>query len=225
MSANATAPSTALIDYDAEFARIAEETRNSLVPVKGNFISTKGKLFTFPSGPPQNVLDCIVLDYICINQLMTPYNPNVRGVTKCWAMGRDSANLIPSDKSPQRQAENCTTCAMNQYGSATNGGKGKACANTYRLAVVPPDATLSSDIWLLKVSPTSLKKWTNYARFCNTTVGNSGFCRVITRINFDPSVDYPSLAFELVRPIDNPEVVLNLRNQARESLMTEPSND
>ena len=215
----------ALINYDAEFAKIAEETRNSLAPTKGNHISTKGKIFTFPGGATQPNFDCIVLDFIRINQLMTPYNPNVRGVTKCWAMGRNEHLLAPSETATHKQADNCGACAMNKYGSATNGGKGKACQNLYRLAIVPPDAGPENDIWLVKVSPTGLSNWSHYVKMANTQIGEAGFCRIITNLSFDPNKDYPSLIFKMAGPISHPEVVLNLRMRAREAVMTEPSAD
>lgn len=221
-----TAPATtALINYDEEFAKIAEETRHSLAPTKGNHISTKGKLFTFPDGSTQTNFDCIVLDYIRINQLMTPYNPNVRGITKCWAMGRIDHLLTPNEKVTNKQADSCENCTQNKYGSATNGGKGKACQNLYRLAIVPPDATINSDIWLVKVSPTSLTKWGHYVKMTNAQIGEGGFCRVITNLSFDPNKDFPSLIFKTSGINEHPEIVINLRMRARDAIMIEPSGE
>jgi len=215
----------ALINYDEEFARIAEETRSALTSNTSNFISTKGKLFTFGDGRSPNNFDCIVIDYIRVNNLMPPFNASKQNRPKCWAIGRADHLLTPSDNSPQKQADACSTCASNKFGSATNGGKGKACSNTYRLAVVPPDATKDSDIWLLKVSPTSLARWTHYVKLTDANFGAGGFCRVITNMSFDPNKDFPSLIFKTVTPISHPEVVLGLRMRARDEIMTEPSID
>jgi hypothetical protein len=215
----------ALINYDAEFAKIAEETKNALTATKGNFISNKGKLFTFPDASTKSNFDCVIVDYIRVNTLMSPYNPNIRPVTKCWAMGRDDYLLTPSEKSSHRQADSCTACAMNKFGSATNGGRGKACTNTYRLAIIPPDATKESDIWLIKVSPTGLSAWTHYVRMAEATYGPGGFCRVITNLSFDPNKDHPSIRFKGVAPVEHPEIVLTLRSRARDEILIEPSGE
>jgi hypothetical protein len=114
---------------------------------------------------------------------------------------------------------------MNQYGSATNGGKGKACTNTYRLAIVPPTATNVSDIWTLKVPPTSMARWKSYSDLAEATYGPGGVCRITTEISFDPNKDYPSLIFKALDDINNPEAVLSLRARATELLRRDPTND
>lgn len=218
-----TAPAQDLINYDAEFAKIAKETQEALTAPKTHFISTKGKIFTLPDGRPTPHLECIVVDFIRINTLMPPFNPNIRPTPKCWAYGRNDTQLTPSEHSPQRQAENCATCPQNKYGSATNGGRGKACTNTYRLAIIPPDATPESDILMLKISPTGLTRWSNYVRLIENGFGAGGFCRVITKLSFDPNKDFPSITFTPVGPVQNPETILKIRKRASEEIMTEPN--
>lgn len=215
--------SQSLIDYDAEFAKIAEETREALTAPKTHFISTKGKIFTLPDGRPAPNLECIIIDFIRINTLMPPFNPNIRQTPKCWAYGRNDAQLAPSEHCPQRQAENCATCAQNKYGSSANGGQRKACTNTYRLAIIPPDATVDSDILMLKISPTGLARWSNYVRLVENGFGTGGFCRVVTKLGFDPNKDFPSVTFTPVGPIQNQEVILRLRKRASEEIMAEPN--
>jgi len=216
---------TALMNYDEEFARIAEETRYALAPAKGNYISLKGKLFTFPDGRTSPTCDAIVVDFIRINQLMPPYNPAARGNAKCWAMGREDHLLTPDPSIERPQADSCAACAQNKYGSATNGGKGKNCQNLYRLAVIPPDATKDSDIWLVKVSPTGLSRWTHYVKMCEAQHGSSGFMRVVTTLGFDPNKEFPTLTFKTAMPANNPEVVLGIRKRARDEIMASPSSE
>lgn len=218
-------PGQSLINYDEEFAKIAAETRDALTQVKGSYISTKGKLFTFPDGQTDSDFNCIVIDYIRCNTLLPPYNPNIRPNPKCWALGRSDHLLVPSERSPQRQAESCTACALNKFGSATNGGKGKACANTYRLAIVPPDAKENSDIWLVKISPTGLARWTGYVKMAETTFGPGGFCKIVTNLSFDPNKDYPSIQFKAMEPLADPRVVFALRRRASDEIMVEPSGE
>jgi hypothetical protein len=214
----------ALIDYDAILAGISAQTQTALTAVKGNYISNKGKVFTLPGGNqtlPE--LNCIVIDYIRVNVLLPPYNPKAQINPKCWALGRDDLGMAPSDKCPERQADTCTICAHNQWGSAPNGRPGKACSNTYRLAVVPTDATESSDVWLIKVSPTALNKWTHYVRMAETTHGPAGFLKLITHLSFNQTMEQPSLVFKAIDVHDKLGIILKLRERAALEIMAEPS--
>lgn len=217
--------STALMNIEEELARIANETKESLVASKGSYISTKGRIFTLPDDSPLDTVECIVVDFIRVNTLMPPYNPKVRSTPKCWAIGRNDANLAPSDDVPDPKSEVCATCDMNKFGSATNGGNGKACANRYRLAIVPPNATIDSDIWLLSVPPTSLTAWTTYLKKAEMAHGNAGFCRIVTRITLDQNVEYPKLIFKKVSEVEDIATIINLKHQAQDILTASPSGD
>ncbi len=213
----------ALMNVDEELARIAEETRQSLVANKGSYISTKGQIFTLPDGSTLPAIECIVVDFIRLNTLMPPYNPKVHAEPKCWAIGRNDLSLAPADNVPNPQATSCGICEMNKYGSATNGGNGKACSNRYRLAIIPPNATPDSEIWLMNVPPTSLTAWTTYIKKAEMTHGNAGFCRVVTQVTLDPNVTYPKLLFKAISTVENPATTLALRRQANDILTASPS--
>lgn len=217
--------STELMNYEEEFKKIAEQTRHALTTAKINFISIKGKLFTLLDGTTTPKIACVIVDFIRINTLMPPYNPNVKVNPKCWAFGRDDTALTPSSNSPAIQAATCAECPQNKYGSATNGSRGKACANTYRLAIAPPDATIDSDLAMLKVSPTGLERWRRYVGQTELAFGAGGFCKVITQITFDPNRDYPSLIFSALEPIKHPEIILALCKRAQEEILVEPNRD
>lgn len=218
---NTITENTGLVNYDEAFAHLAETTRKTLVSASGNFISTKDKIFTLPDGQVNTKLECVVLAFNRVNQLMPPYNPTGDNTTKCWAMGIDANNLIPDPRSRDLQANSCNECPMNAFGSA-RGGKGKACSNIYRLAVIPPDANDNSPIWLLKVTPTALKRWKLYHDLCERGAA-SGFRRVITEISFDMNQTYPTLMFKALEPFNKPALILSLIPNANEALLTEPS--
>jgi hypothetical protein len=63
----------------------------------------------------------------------------------------------PEDNSKNPQSKQCSTCAHNQWGSkiGDNGGKGKACQDSKRLAIAA--AGLINDPYLLRVPPASIK--------------------------------------------------------------------
>lgn len=214
---------TSLINFEEEFARISNEVQGALAAPKGNFISLKGRVFTLPDGRVAKELDCIVLDFIRINQLMPPYKPGVRAGATCWAMGRVEADMLP-EHVPQPECELCSECPKNQFKSHSN-GKGKACANRMRLVIVPPDATAESEFWLLHLPPTSLADWTNYTNMLRRTVGVAGFCRTVTKLRLSQDVDYPKLIFTALGPVADAGLILQLRARAEDALTISPSID
>lgn len=117
--------STEIMNYEEEFKKIAEQTKHALTTAKINYLSAKGKVFTLLDGKTAPKIDCVILDFVRINVLLPPYNPNIRANPKCWAIGRDDATMAPSPNCPSVQAPTCAECKNNKYGSAINGGRGK----------------------------------------------------------------------------------------------------
>lgn len=101
------------------------------------------------------------------------------------------------------QCGTCAACPHNQWGSriADNGSKGKACADSRRIAIAA-----AGDIkrpMLLRIPAGSLKELANYAAKLNTRkVTYSG---LVTRIKFDPTAAYPKMLFNEVRWLSGEE--------------------
>lgn len=226
-----TTNNTAMVSYDAILAKLAEETQTALTQPKGNFISLKGKIFTLPDGTQLKDVDCIVVDYLRINQLLTPYVPSQRMQTLCWAIGRNDKTLAPNEDVENAESKTCATCPKNEFGSK---GKGKACTNKIRLAIVPPDAKSNADIWLVQIPPTSLADWTNYVKMIERLYGTSGTMRIVTKIKMNPDSDYPKLVFQCLRPLPIDEAdpqttslatIIKLRPAAEEAVFIVPQDD
>lgn len=73
---------------------------------------------------------------------------------------------------------NCRTCPLNQYNSAKDGGKGKACKNTRPLFVLVGDSILPR---ILRVPPTSLKMIESY--ITGVTADHGSYANVTTKIS------------------------------------------
>jgi hypothetical protein len=54
----------------------------------------------------------------------------------CYAFGRDEDEMQPHEAVEEKESEECSSCPQNEWGSA-NEGRGKACKNRRRLAVIP----------------------------------------------------------------------------------------
>ncbi len=127
-----------------------------------------------------------------------------------------SANgIVPDQGVPHRQSDICATCPKNAWGSAPNGGKGKACGDHRRLAVVPlPDLRNESlgGPLLLRCPAASLQDMAAFdARY--KSMGYPYFTMGV-KIGFDPQESYPKFTFAAIRPLteDEAKVVIELRN-------------
>lgn len=90
---------------------------------------------------------------------------------------------------------NCATCPKNEWGSGQNSAgestRGKACADTKQLLVVPPDQPYG-DIWMIRVPPASLKLLSNYGyKLQQHKIPIEG---VVTEISFIDA-EYPKIDF------------------------------
>ena len=112
--------------------------------------------------------------------------------------------ISPAADAEDPQSNKCATCPHNQWGSriTDNGGKGKACADSMRLAIASPDQI--NDPMLLRVPAASLKTLGQYgAQLAKRGVEPQ---HVVTKIGFDYNVAHPALTFKAVRFVDEAEM-------------------
>lgn len=92
------------------------------------------------------------------------------------------------------QSKSCAVCPHSQWGSkiGDNGGKGKACQDSVRMAIATPD--LINDPYLLRVPPASIKALGEFGKM----VAKRGldYNMVVTRIGFDMESPTPKLTFK-----------------------------
>jgi hypothetical protein len=107
------------------------------------------------------------------------------------------AGMEPSAKSPSKMAEDCDTCPMNKFGTDDR-GKGKACKNLRRLAVLMPGADSLDALLIIDVSPSALQGFDAFV----SKLGSRKVTpiTVITEVDFSPTSDFPVLTFKEVEP-------------------------
>lgn len=127
-------------------------------------------------------------------------------VPDCWS----TDGIKPDQAAPRKQATICANCKWNEFGSRTNaatGAKGKACADTRRIAVVPyPD--LENEIMggpmLLRVPPASLSPFAEYSDFLKAN--SVPYPALVTRLGFDKKEAYPKFVFRPLVALTDAEV-------------------
>ena len=107
----------------------------------------------------------------------------------------------PDPSATQPQSKSCATCAHNQWGSkiGENGGKGKACQDSVRLAIATADQL--NDPYLIRVPPASIRALGEYGSMLKKR--GVGYNMVVTKIGFDLASPTPKLTFKPVGMLDD----------------------
>jgi hypothetical protein len=157
---------------------------------------------------------------------------------KGYAEGSDAApdcfsnnGVTPDAASPKKQSVSCAACPMNVFGTSKRQdgsvGKGKACSDSKRLAVVPlgdiPNEVYGGPM-LLRIPASSLGDVATYGDGLKK-MGFHPFA-VGTRVSFAPTEAYPKFVFAPIRALTDPEIeqVLALRNDVRTDRILQTEN-
>lgn len=168
-------------------------------------ISIKGKVFHIVRGDertlitkpgeddPAASIEVVILDANPrLSKVYYPSGYEEGSVEKPTCYSNDS--VAPAEDAPEKQSVKCATCAHNQWGSriTDNGKKGKACADSRRMAV----ATVSqpNEPMLVRVPAASLGPLAEYGDMLQKRGVN--FSAVVTKIGFDYTVAHPALTFK-----------------------------
>lgn len=217
------ATANALVDIKAQIQAELAALSGTVPAPSGMTIGLKGKVFTLPNGQSsQGPMQAIILDARNVRTFYKgAYNPNAPEIPTCFAIAKQLEDLKPSPNASKPVHENCAGCPHDQWGSATNGGKGKACKNSIRLAVVPSNFTADTHPMILTVSPTGIK---SYSMLVSDLKANGMIpAQVVTEVSFDPHQTYPTLVFKALQAHDRVEEVWKLRERAQAALDREPT--
>ena len=237
---------TAVINWEEELAKQAEAAA-AAEPVTGGgqFFSIKSGILQFDGQPlPGNQACVIIVDAIYENVFYgEEYDPDSPQGPTCFAFGRADDEMAPHELvvagkgTFEAQHEECEGCPMNEWGSASR-GKGKACRNTRRLALLPAgtyDNKGNLDVFddlehfqktalaYLKLPVTSVK---GYATFVSQTAAvlKRPPHAVLTRVSVvpDPKTQFKVL-FEALDKVPN-ELIPTLmeRHQGAKALIDFP---
>lgn len=235
--------STQMATWDEELAKQAaisagmEESTAS-----GQFFSTKSGVLSWNDSPiPGNQMAVIILDSILENVFYEgSYNPDTPQGPICFAFGRDDKTLAPHANvftAGTNQSMACHGCPMNEFGTA-DVGRGKACRNTRRLALIPagsfdaqgkfnmvedPSHYENTAVAFMKLPVTSVK---GYAAFVKQLAG--GLKRpphgIVTKVSVVPDVKSQfKVVFEAITKVPNELMaVVMKRNLEAQSMIDFP---
>lgn len=120
------------------------------------------------------------------------YNPGDTTPPSCAS----SDGIRPDSWVTTPQNDLCSTCANNRFGSATSrsGGKAKACRDSKRLWVVPPD-DIEGTVYGMQVPVTSLKNLSELGTKIKAT--GLPISAAVVKMSMEEDESFPIVNFEL----------------------------
>jgi hypothetical protein len=217
------APGTAMVNWQEELMKLAVATAEAEKP-SGNWVSFKGGFLTINDvNMKNNEVNCVVVHSIFENQLYKDrYDPNNPATPICYALSEVEEDLKPHADSPEPQSESCDTCRHNAWGSDPGGGKGKACKNVRRLALVSADdldidKLPKAEVAMAKLPVTSVRNWSTYASQLANVLKMPPLAVVTTMsVAPDPKTQF-QVNFQLMDKITDGAVIQQLLNKRRDT--------
>jgi len=220
--------STALTTIKKQIADEAAGIGDSLGSASGNKIKvTQDKQFQLPDGTKmREPLRLVIVDFNSQNHMYEgEYDQDNPTPPVCFALNKPASlngkieGMVPSTRSPNKMNEDCDSCPMNKFGT-DNRGRGKACKNIRRLAVLEPDASELDPLLFLDASPSALQGFDGFV--AKLAVRKVTPITVITEIFFDAGSDFPVLTFKEIEPNTNLTDHWMRRPEAQILLVQEP---
>lgn len=205
-------------EMEAQLALDAQAEADKVQTFEGMKVSVKGKRFTFQGQDFGDSMNVIILDNAyerCFYEgAFDEENPSI---PVCFSIAdSEEGNTTPHPDSVKPQAEACSECDHDVWGSAET-GKGKACSAPVRMLVLDehwrdynPDNMGAIATPMLIAPTSSLGNWRAYLLSLSKVLKRPAFA-VVTKLEFDHSVAFPKLTFTLVEAIDDPQVIQAIR--------------
>jgi hypothetical protein len=207
----------------------------------GSFFSVAAGVLSFDGAPiPGNQMAVVILDHIHENVFYEGiYDAGNPRPPTCFAFARDGSELAPHEtvvEAGQAQHETCKGCSQNEWGTAER-GRGKACRNTRRLAMIPagtidvnsgrftpftdPDHFETATVGIMKIPVTSVNGFGTYVKQVSGAVRRPPH-GVFTRVRVVP--DPKTQVRVLFEPLDNAPagiipILMKRHAETRETIM------
>jgi len=165
------------IKWEEELAKHATKAAAQERPAVGR-LAFRGGIMTYQNQAiPGNKLNVVIISSAKEHALyqnvleQRQFDPNKPESPICYALSLSGEDMVPHAQARQRQAVSCAECKWNAWGSAPNGGKGKACKESRRLIMLPvsavmqnapPDSVKKAEAATCSIPVTSVKNWANY---------------------------------------------------------------
>jgi hypothetical protein len=224
-SAIATLP-----DLGDEYAEVLNRDRATAKATGWDFIRTRGTGWKWGEDPLPNPFEAIIVAAMRVNTYYTgAFDPNSFSAPTCYAYaadGMDETAMAPPDSLATKENADCGTCIQNAFGSGQ--GRGKACKNQIKLAVLcfVPGCDDYGDTGkakglVLTLPPASIKEFAAYSEKITSEGGlNRALFTVVTQLEKDDSGTGFKINASLVEPIQSAPILKTIMSRTREGYKT-----
>jgi hypothetical protein len=175
---------------------------------------------------PGNKTDVVIVHSIHENQFFPGrYDPKKIVSPACWAVAVAEKDMAPDpEKVTKAEATNCASCPLNEWGSDPDGGKGKACKNTRRLAMISASNLgdlEAAELAFARLPVMSVANWSKYVTQIGNVVKRPPF-GVITELSVVPdsrSQFKVCFTFKGLVPDEVLEHAISLHEQAKTAIL------
>lgn len=216
------APKTEIVDWQKQLAAMAIATAEAEKP-SGNWVSFKSGVLSVGGNPIKgNKMAVVVIHSAFENQIYRDkYNANNPGQTPyCYAIAELDEDLKPHPDAADPQAATCAECPNNVWGSDPEGGRGKACKNVRRIAMISVadmEDIPKAPVALAKLPVTSVKNWSTYANQIANVLKIPPLA-VITELSVEPDAKTQfQVNFSLVDKITDGAQIQALLNKRKDT--------
>ena len=181
-------------------------------------LTTQGGVLKYQGAEiPGNKIKLVLIAHVFENDFYEgKFDPNNMTNPVCFAVGKDEDTMKPSPDSTKPQHENCKDCKHNQFQSADT-GRGKACQNRRRIAVIPADGIDNipgAEVGIIKTPATSNKLYDAHVHLIAETHGAPPLA-VVTEVSLVPdSKTQFKFKFDVVEGLPDDVDVQALFNKA-----------
>jgi hypothetical protein len=209
--------STAIVAWDEKFAKYAKQGTKQVANIGGGvgIQFGRGTISVGGTTVPGGTLECVVLGYCALNAWYEgDYDPNDKQPPDCYAFAEDAddPDMAPHPQASNKQADKCSECEKNVFGSAKT-GRGKACGNKIRLGCITgndaEDAAgiAAAELATGNISPTNLKHWAGYVKALEEEHGRPSWAVVTAISSHNDEKTQIRLEFRMVSLIEDDEVL------------------
>jgi len=203
---------TSVVLWEEELAKAAQEEAQG-EKVSNNYFTVKPSKISFMGSDLGPSVDVVILDAL-YDRAMYPGQFGEAKSPVCYSYSKDGIGMVPHDAAMDKQSESCDGCQWNKFGTAVV-GKGKACREYRRLAVISANELSSEEVpeailGIIKVAPTSMKNYSDYVRTLANVVKRPVWAVTTTITSVpDPQKQF-TLTFKVGVPLSQ-EVVAAIR--------------
>ena len=192
-------PSNQIAGLSSErFAALAQQAKDAAAAERPSVskISLKSGIISFGGQPVKdNRLDVIIVATSYKNAFYKGrYDPNNIVNPDCFAFADSDEAMVPDSNVSKPEHPTCEGCPRAEWGSDLNGGRGKACKETRRIALLPGSVLSEADpveaikvgeLAIVDVPVTSVKNYSQYLNILAASIGLPAHA-VLTELSAQP---------------------------------------